>query len=355
MPSANTKLSVSGIGEFKSAMQQARTATRTLDSEMKLAQAQFKATGDAQMYLQQRSQILSRQITQQERAVQAARDALSQMAKEGVEPSSAAYQNMQRSAYDAERELVRLRQEADRTGDELLDTSTSADKLDDRLSSITKGVNFQNITSGLGSVSSVISQVASRVEQVVNQIIEAGKWADELATTSKQYGLSPEEMQQWENAARFIDTDVNAMLKARDKLMSKMVSTEQLRAYERELETATGDELTKLQAKIGEAYFLQLSDGVKGYAVALREASGEARDSMEVFWDFIDALQKFGSETEKDRIAQEYFGKSFRELETLIEAGREGWEDAAKRSSIVTEESVDALTGAAYTRQSDVR
>lgn len=344
MATGSVKLGVSGIGEFKSAMTQAKNSTRTLESEMKLAQAQFRATGDAETYMQQRASILTQQISQQQAALDAARGAMERLDSQGIDPASASYQQMQRAAYDAERELVRLRQEADRTGDELLDTSTNAETFGSRLKSISTGITFQSITSGLSSVSNVISQVASRVEQVVNQIIEAGKWADELATTSKQYGLSPEEMQQWENAARFIDTDVNAMLKARDKLMGKMVSTEQLRAYERELETATGDELTKLQAKIGEAYFLQLSDGVKGYAVALRDASGEARDSMEVFWDFIDTLQKFDSETEKDRIAQEYFGKSFRELKTLIEAGREGWEDAAKRSSIVTEESVDALT-----------
>lgn len=318
MPNANTKLSVSGIGEFKSAMQQARTATRTLDSEMKLAQAQFKATGDAQTYLQQRSQILSRQITQQERAVQAARDALSQMATEGVEPSSAAYQNMQRAAYDAERELVRLRQEADRTGDELLDTSTSADKLDDRLSSITKGVNFQNITSALRGASTVVSQVADKVTQLINGVKEAAAWADDLNTTAAQYGLSAEDLQRWDRAAKRVDVEVDAILKARDRLMNK----------------AYGEDV------------LFVVDGINQYGVALKDAEGQARDSMDIFWDFIDVLGRVKNATDQDALAQEYFGKSFRQIKTLIDAGREGWEGYMREASITSQENVDSLNKA---------
>lgn len=343
MPSANTKLSVSGIGEFKSAMQQARTATRTLDSEMKLAQAQFKATGDAQTYLQQRSQILSRQITQQERAVQAARDALSQMAKEGVEPSSAAYQNMQRSAYDAERELVRLRQEADRTGDELSETSNATDQASSALSTLKSMAGFGSLTAGFATVKTIVGEVTEKVKELQQRLYESAQWADDLNTKSARYGLSAEELQRWEYASKFAETDVDTLLKARDRLMQQMGSTNQLREWERQLETATGDQKKTLQGKIGESYFLQLSDGVKAYAVALRDASGEARDSMDVFWDFIDVLKQIDNQTERDRIAQEYFGKSFRELQTLIDGGRKGWEEYAQSASAVSQESVDAL------------
>ena len=61
------------IGPFKTAMTEAKAATKTLDAELKLAQAQFKVTGDAEQYLDTRSKVLAQQMTQQQKAADAAR------------------------------------------------------------------------------------------------------------------------------------------------------------------------------------------------------------------------------------------------------------------------------------------
>jgi hypothetical protein len=343
MATGSVKLGVSGIGEFKSAMTQAKNSTRTLESEMKLAQAQFRATGDAETYMQQRASILTQQMSQQQAALDAARAAMERMDSQGIDPSSAAYQQMQRAAYDAERELVRLRQEADRTGDELSETSNATNQASSALSTLKSMAGFGSLAAGFATVKTIVGQVTEKVKELQQRLYESAQWADDLNTKSARYGLSAEELQRWEFASNFAETDVDTLLKARDRLMQQMGSTDQLREWERQLETATGDQKKTLQGKIGESYFMQLSDGVKAYAVALRDASGEARDSMDVFWDFIDVLKQIDNQTERDRIAQEYFGKSFRELQTLIDGGREGWEEYAQSASAVSQESVDAL------------
>ena len=315
MAKSNTQMGVSGIGEFKNAMNEARMATRTLDSEMKLAQAQFKATGDAETYLQQRTAILAQQISQQEKAAQAARSALEAMRAGGVEQSSRAYQDMQRAVYDAERQLVQLRQEADKTGDEVLDLSSDSEKLSKSLDDIGKTSRFTAIANGFQAVATITRTVWNNVQRIGRTVGESADWADDLITTSKRYGLTTTELQQFEYAARFVDTEVSSILKARDKLMQK----------------AKGEDM------------LFLSDGLTQYGVALKEAEGKTRDTMDVFWDFIDVLGQYKDETERDAIAQEYFGKSFRDLYTLVEAGRSGWEEYMENAKVVDDKDVQKL------------
>lgn len=304
------------IGPYKQSMNEAKAATKTLDAEMKLAQTQFKATGDAENYLQQRTKILAQQIAQQEKAATSARDAMAKMAQNGVKESDVEFQRLNRSALEAEERLANLRIEAEKTGDELLKTSQDAGTMGDSLSSIDKGMHFQNIMSGIRGITTVISQVADKVQQFVDMVIEAGKWADDLATRSISYGIDEETLQRWEYASNLIDTDVSAILKARDRLTQA---------------TRKDD-------------YIAIVDGIKGYAVALKEADGTARNSMDVFWDFIDVLNQMEDATSQDQLAQEYFGKSFRDLEPLIKAGRGEWERLSAEADVVSKENVDALT-----------
>lgn len=315
MASGSVKLGVTGIGEFKSAMNQARNATKTLDAEMKLAQAQFRATGDAETYLQQRTTILTQQIDQQQAALDAARAAMERMDSEGVDPASASYQQMQRAAFDAEREMIRLRQEADKTGEELLDSSTDADKLKESLDSINKSTRFTAMATGLKAVGVVAKQVWESIKNVVNAFGEAADWADDLITSATKYGMGTEELQRYQYASRFVDTEVDAILKARDRLMQK----------------------TKDQG------VLFLVDGMDQYSIKLKNADGSTRDTMDTFWDFIDTLSKMSDETARDQLAQEYFGKSFRDLIPLITAGREAWEKYMNEAKVVSDDDVKKL------------
>ena len=303
------------IGPFKTAMTEAKAATKTLDAELKLAQAQFKATGDAEQYLDTRSKVLAQQMTQQQKAADAARSALEQMRNAGVEPTSTAYQNMERSLYEAERQLVQLRQEADKTGNEVLDLSKDSDKLAKSLDEIGKSTRFSAIANGFQSIATIAQTVWSTVQRIGRTIGDSADWADELGTTAKRYGLSTTELQQYQYAARFVDTEVESILKARDKLMQK----------------AKGED------------FLSLIDGMDQYAVKLKDQNGDVRDSMDVFWDFIDVLGEFKNETERDTVAQEYFGKSFRDLNTLVEAGRSGWEKYMSEADVVDDGTISKL------------
>ena len=303
------------VGPFKTAINEAKAATKSLDQELKLAQAQFKATGDSETYLAQRSRILSSQMQQQESAAKSARDAMAAMTANGIKETSVEFQRMNRAALEAETRLEQLRMEASKTGDEVLDLSSDSEKLSKSLDDIGKTSRFTAIANGFQAVATITRTVWNNVQRIGRTVGESADWADELITTAKQYGMSTTELQQYQYASRFVDTEVSAILKARDKLMQK----------------------TK-----GEG-MLFLTDGMTQYGVALRDADDQARDTMDVFWDFIDVLGQFANETERDTIAQEYFGKSFRELNTLVEAGRSGWEEYMNRADVVSESDIERL------------
>ena len=53
-----TRFKLDGEQQFKTAMNDAAAAIKVLDSEQKLAQAQFKATGDAEAFATEQTRIL---------------------------------------------------------------------------------------------------------------------------------------------------------------------------------------------------------------------------------------------------------------------------------------------------------
>ena len=54
----NVKMGVEGVAQFKQNMKTAQTAVKTLDEQLKLNEKQFKATGDAEQYMQEKSELV---------------------------------------------------------------------------------------------------------------------------------------------------------------------------------------------------------------------------------------------------------------------------------------------------------
>ena len=61
----NVKMGVSGIAQFKQNMATARNSLKTVDEQLKLNEKQFKATGDSEAYMQQKSELLKTKLDEQ--------------------------------------------------------------------------------------------------------------------------------------------------------------------------------------------------------------------------------------------------------------------------------------------------
>ena len=80
----NVKMGVSGVAQFKAGMKESQAAVKNLDQQLKLNEQQLKLNGDAETYLQNKSQLLEEQIRKQQDVVRQAEAALTSMRKNGV-------------------------------------------------------------------------------------------------------------------------------------------------------------------------------------------------------------------------------------------------------------------------------
>ena len=76
MADISTRMSVSGLSQWRSSYQQAMNSVKTLDAELKKNEAQYKASGDKAQYMAEKERILQQQLKQQKQAVHEAQKAL---------------------------------------------------------------------------------------------------------------------------------------------------------------------------------------------------------------------------------------------------------------------------------------
>ena len=323
-----TKLALEGVATFKQQMADAASSITTLNSESKLIEAQFSATGDKSQYLQDKIGNLKAKIEEQKTAVAAAEQALASLKTAGLDPSSQAVQQWQTKLNNAKTKLVNMQTELNNTETELgeLDTSMAssgevADTTSDQLAQIGKAVSIEGALTSLQGIekglTSIIDKAAKAVKALIDVGADAAGWADDLLTESQTYGIDPTTIQQMRYASKMIDTDVGT------------IESSMTRATRSTAEAANGS------ATYAEA-FAQLG-------VEYADANGEARNSADVFWDIIDVMHNGATSTEDYAAAMQILGRNAQELNPLIQAGSEAYRDLMEAAPTVGDEQVIAL------------
>ena len=325
-----TTIAVDGEQAFKRAINEANTSMRNLGTQLTLAQAQFKKDGDAMKLMESRSKTLAAEIGQQENIVKALEKAVEDSSKaygensEKTEKWEAELNRAKAKLVSLQSELTLNDQGLDRNGKAFDESSQAAADYQATLQTIGKNVSFETVTSGIHNITGVIEGAIKKVFSFAKAIREtfadAGEWADALMTDATKYGMDVETLQAWQNAADFIDTDVNTIITARDKLGQKM----------------------KKGWKDGDINMWEM------LGIDLKDAeTGKWRDKMDVMWEVGETLMSMaridGDDVRADAYAQEVFGKSWRELLPLFVAGRKEWEKTVAEQQVVSEERVKAL------------
>lgn len=308
----NVKMAVSGVAQFKSSIREAQASIKTLDQALKLNEQQFRETGDAEEYMENKTSLLKTQIESQKGIVQEAQRALTAMKNQGISPASKEYQEMQQNVLKAETQLSAMRTELKHTTTGMGEAETGAKDMNEQMENIGKTVAWDTIAEGLGRITKGMEDAAKKAVQLGKRIVQASRdssqWADDLITRSTQYGVSTEDIQRMENVSKFIDTEVDTILAARQR-MNKNIG---------------GGNKNALEA-LG---FLGVGTG------------GSTEDT---FWAIGDALMKVSDETEQEAKANAIFGKSWRDLVPLFTAGREEYEKLMAEQNVLSEDQVKSL------------
>lgn len=314
----NVKMGVTGVAQFKQNINQAKQSVKTLEAQLALSEKQFKASGDAESYMTEKSELLKAKLEAQKSVVENAEKALKQMADKGVDRSSKAYQDMYRQMLSAKGQMIDTENEMNGIAAAGDNAAEGVEDMNNALRDVGKGINWQNVTEGLHSITSGMQKVMSKAwqmgEAIVKATLGAGSWADELKTTAAQmstaeYTVTPEELQRMRKTANLIDTDVETIVAARSKLLKGL-----------------GND-TKATMSAMEVLGIN-TDGKSG---------------IDLFWEAGDAIMKLGTDAEQEANATALFGKSWKELIPLFQAGREEYDKTMESWSVVENDQIDNL------------
>ena len=312
----NVKMGVSGVSQFRADIKKTQDSLKTLDESLKLNEKQFKQTGDAEEYMQTKSELLKGKIEGQKSVIDNCRKALEEMEKKGVDKSSKAFQDMQRQLLRTKGDLLDTENELNNIGAAGETAGDGVDAMNAQLKRIGDGVSYQNVTEGFEKITSGMTKVVQKAwqmgEAIVKATLGAGSWADELKTTAAQYEIDPEQLQRMRKTATIIDTDVDTILSAQQKLRQGIGKKDK-------------EALGAFADLFGEGY-----DPTK-------------KNAVDAFWDAGEALMKLGDEYSQQVYAQKLFGKSWRELVPLFEAGRTEYKKVYDTWSVVENDQLDAL------------
>lgn len=181
-------------------------------------------------------------------------------------------------------------------------------KTENELENLEKAAASSNTT--LSKISATADQVASATKKAADATrglstaaagglvalgglaVKAGQTADDLNTLSKQSGFSTDEIQKWQYAADIVDVSTDDIITSAKKLKKNMTST---------------------SSSVAEAF--------ERLGVSTTDASGELRDSNDVFYETLEALSQVTNETERDTLAMELFGRNADSLAGIIDDG----------------------------------
>ena len=313
------KMGISGVQAFKQGLKESQAAVKTLEQQLKLNEQQLKSTGDAEVYLHNKTEMLKQQIEKQTDVVRQSQAALDAMRKQGVAETSTAFQQMQQQVYKASTDLMRMQTDLENVGQAGEDAATGANDLDNSLKDIGRGVSWDNVTNGIEKITGTLENAAKAAlrmgRAVVSATLEGGQWADELQTTADKWEMDPEQVYRMRQTANLIDTDAETIFQARKKLTAAM-------------------------GKEGNA------ETMGAFAALGIDPNARHGDIEGVFWEAGEALMGMGDTVDRNEYATKLFGRSFEELIPLFKAGREEYEETMASWTWVGDKQFESLKDA---------
>ena len=306
------KVVLDGEKEYKQALSELSADNKTLASEMRKLQAEYKGNTESTEYLTKAGELLERKLLQQQDKVAKLREAVSFAAKEYGEASERTQyyiqqlNNAEAAEFDLQHAIEENTAALNGENQEMVGLGDTVDQLAGKL-----GINLpqgaKEALNGMKGLSAgtvaAMAAAATAIAAVVKVVSELGKLTIEVAAQVDEYlsesaitGVPVEILQAWDYAAPLIDTDAETIKGAMTKITKAM-----------------GD-------AAGGSESAQEKFAALGVAIT-NEADGSLRSAEEVFYDVIDALGQMQAGTERDALAMELLGKSAQELNPLINEG----------------------------------
>lgn len=264
--------------------------------------------------LAQQEQLLNRQIEQTSQKLELEQQA-AEDAREALEIGSISqeeYATLQAEVVRTASSLGELEEQAASSADGLNDTGEAAEEAGD--SAEDSAESFENwgevikvaAEAAVAAIAAVGAAVGAAAGALVSATTDTAALADEILTLSSVTSLSTDTLQEMNYASELLDVSTDTMTGAMTRMVRSL------------------DEAAAGTGAAAEAY--------AALGVSVTDSSGNLRDTEDIFWDVVDSLGEIENATERDAIAMNLLGRSSRELNPLIEAGSEGFQELAEEA-----------------------
>lgn len=320
----STRMSVDSSG-FKQGIDQAKASLKTLDAALKTNEASFKAGGNAEIYMQQKTQLLNDKMSKQRDLVTMLQGKMEKMKAAGVSPLSTEYQRLETQMLNAQTSMLETKTTIDELDTSQQNATDSAAQLSDGVSNIGRKMSLDQVISGINRITTAMQNAAKQAaefgREIWGQITDTAARADDLATMAVTYNTDPELLQrQLKIFNTMADTSIEAYYNAKDKI-NKAVrnpSKEQLSYLEAlGLVTPTYDSVNLM-----------------------------TRDAESALWAVGERLrQKVNagdlSQDDADLYAKALFGRGYKELNPLFALGQEEFNRLTGEQTAATKEALE--------------
>ena len=300
------KIGIDGEKQFRKDIADINQSLKTMASESKAVASSFDETTTAEEKYAKQAEVINRQI-------EAQKDKLALLEK-GLMESAAKYgeadartQKWQQAVYDATTALNDMEHGLDGLNDGV---EENVDSLEDAEDAATGWADVMKGQLLADAVKAGLSKMVDLVKSAASALWDASKagaaYADNIITLSATSGLSTDVLQEYQYMADLVDVSVDTITGSLTKLTNNM----------NKAKDGTGD----------------AADAFAELGVSIKNENGQLRKNEDVFNDVIDALGKIDNETERDAKAMTIFGKSAKDLNPIIKAGKDTLEDLAKEA-----------------------
>ena len=369
---------LTGESEYRKALKEITLNLKEVSSEMKLVSAQYDKNDTSAEAVKARTEALTKQLNTQKTALATLEAQYSKLSKE--QDQNKARHDALVSEYEKEKdELDRIGKELGTSSDEYkaqaLVVTELAKDVDKSTQANTK--NEQTLSSMRVEMNGLKTSIAGTEKEME----KADGTTDELSESTKKAGKEAKDASGgytvFKNVlANLTTTVIKKAVDGVKKLGSSMVDMVSD-------VTSLGDEIDKQSQKLGisaENYQMlsyavercgadiedfkkgtiniskelaKVQEGSKGagksfdeLGVSLKNADGSIRKTEDVLLDSIDALADVQDEVKRNSLANEIFGKSYKELTPLLNSGKNGIKSLMKEAKdynmVISNKSVKA-------------
>lgn len=175
---------------------------------------------------------------------------------------------------------------------------------------------------GAAAVAAVGAAAIGAAAGLATATRSASQYADDILTLATNTHLSTDELQAYKYAAELTDVSFETFTKSQGKFTKSMQ-----------------DAVRSGASPAAEAF--------SALGLSVTDSNGKLLDSTQLYWQAIDALGAVANETERTALAQDIFGKSGADMNSLIAQGSAGFreltEEARKNGAVMSGPQLEAL------------